>query len=110
MTSGMLNNIHVFLTILSNSAEKFVSSVQQFSETDTNEHLLKKINLYSISKGLFFAQNIPLASAITRKRHTMDSVLPVFVFVAVLDVSCFSKYNWKLAGLISSPRNFFILR
>lgn len=48
----------VLLTILSNTVDKCVLSVQQLSKADMQSSSEKRINLYSISKGLLVPNRI----------------------------------------------------
>ena len=75
--------------------KKFVLSVQQFSKSDTQSISWKRLIFIQFQKA-YLCTNIPLACAIARKHHTLTSVLPIFVFVAVLDVSCFPKDKIQL--------------
>ena len=108
MTSGMWNNILV--TILSNSAEKFVFKCAIVFKNRLAEHLLKKMNLYSISKGLFVHKTYLYHLMPLRGSTIQWPLYFLYLFsqlCLMFHVSQKIKYNWKLAGLISSRQNFF---
>ena len=68
---------------------------KQFSKTDTQSISWKKLIFIQFQKTYLCSKH---TSSIYHyeKYHTMTSVLPVFVFVAVLDVSCFPKDKIQL--------------